>query len=357
LIEDVANELARYKTFAMLAPHSCSGLTHDSGMPDDNGIIRATYTISGFVKPDEILALRMVNCVSGEIAWAGDFTFSRDKILLCFGRLTRRIASSLAKGIENMLERESHVTGNVNAYGHYLNGQSAMQNCDLAGLRRARKHFKASIKEDEKFASASARIAQTLYQEWLMLGAEDAHILADSRQCADQSVERDPDNSVSRLMNAVISLYQRDFDIAERNFEQAEILAPNSSDVLVQYGDALSLLGRPEEGMEKFKRALDINPIPPKHYWWAGASIASACRDHQTAIDYCAKMPNDESVVRILASAHAWLGNKSEARHYAGRVKELYPDFKIENVSKYVPDRTGETTKIFIEGLRMAGIS
>lgn len=355
-IEDVANELARYRTFVMLAPHSSFQIAHDSGMPGDNTLLRADYTVSGLLKPNGVLSLRMVSNSEQEIVWAGDFKTSIQHIVGCFGQLTTMIASTVAEGIEKEFARNIRSTTNYSAYSNYLNGQRFMQDCTLSNLRRARKSFRATATEDSTFAPAHARIAQTLYQEWLMTGADDPQVLGEARANADHAVEVDANCGVAQWMSGVICLYQRDFSSCEHHFAAAEILSPNAPDLMVQYGDALSHLGEPDNGMERFQNALDLNPLPPEHYWWVGASIAFYQRDYQRAIDYCHKIENDESVVRILASAHALNGDADQARSYARRLRELYPNITAASLIKLPPDRNDENVKIFVEGLRMAGI-
>lgn len=355
-IEDVANELARYRTFVMLAPHSSFQIAHDSGMPSDNTLLRADYTVSGLLKPNGVLSLRMVSSSEQEVVWAGDFKTSFQHIVGCFGQLTAMIASTVAEGIEKEFARNVRSTTSYSAYSHYLNGQRSMQDCTLSNLRRARKSFRATVSEDSAFAPAHARIAQTLYQEWLMTGAEDPLVLGEARASADTAVDVDATCGVAQWMSGVISLYQRDFNACEHHFAAAEILSPNAPDLMVQYGDALSHLGEPDTGMERFQNALDLNPLPPEHYWWVGASIAFYQKDYQRAIDYCHKIENDESVVRILASAHALNGNADQASSYARRLRELYPNITAASLIKLPPDRNDENVKIFVEGLRLAGI-
>jgi pentatricopeptide repeat protein len=356
LIEDVVNELARFRTFTMLAPHSSFQLKSDSGIPHDNSILRADYTISGFVTPKATLSIRMVRCAGQEIVWTGSFPIQPEHILTCFGQLTRRIAGSLAEGLERHLAEEGKTTGNQSAYVHYLRGQSTMANCDLANLRRSRKLFRESGEADPSFAPAPARVAQTLYQEWLMTGGDDPQILAEARSNSDLAISIDVNNGIAQWMSGVISLYQRDFDVCEEHFETAEVLAPNAPDLLVQYGDALSHLGYSQRGMEKFNIALDLNPMPPEHYWWVGASIAFNQKDYQGAINFCHKIRNEESVLRILASAHGMSGNRELAREYGHRLREQYPNTSAADMVKLAPDRSDENKKLFVEGLQRAGV-
>ena len=359
LIEDVANELARHRTFAVLAPHSSFQVDHDSGVPRKNGILRADYTVSGFVKPrgsGESLALRMVNCARQEIVWAAEFPISQSELMSSFRMLAIRISASLASGLETDMLLHLRKNGSGTAYLHYLEGQRWLKNCDLPRLRRARKAFGESISKDGRFAPAHARIAQTLYLEWLLLGGDDPRLLVDAREHAGLALALDPNNALGHWMAGVISLYQRDFDHSAEKFEEAEVLNPNSADLLVQHADALSHFGNAEAGWKKFERAIDLNPLPPDHYWWAGASIAFVQGDLARSIELCGRLKNDEPVLRLLAASHALAGNIEPARTYGKRLAELYPGQSAAQMFKIAPDRDSRVLNRFLEGLRLAGV-
>ncbi|WP_374370921.1 BTAD domain-containing putative transcriptional regulator [Dongia sp.] len=359
LIEDVANELARYRTFTVLAPHSSFKLDHDSGMPVDNSKLRADYTVSGFVKPGEqaqVLVLRMADCHGGEIAWAGEFSFAPSELSQSFRLLSLRVASSVAASVERHMFENMRREGVADAYRHYLEGQNLLRNCDLPRLRRARKSFQAATELNRDMALGHARIAQTLYLEWIMRGGNDPELLTTARTRAEHAVDLDPGAGFGHLMSGVAALYQRDFDFSAEKFAMAESMNPNSADLLVQHADALYCLGAVAAGWERFQRAIDLNPYPPDHYLWVGASIAFHRSEYAEAIKMCDRMESDTSVLRLLAASHAMLGNADLARGYARRIQELYPGVEPSAMIRMVPYRQEEHRKQLEHGLRMAGI-
>jgi pentatricopeptide repeat protein len=357
LIEDVANELARYRTFTVLAPHSSFKIDHDSGMPVDNSRLRADFTVSGFVKPGEqsqVLVLRMADCHGGEIAWAGEFSFAPSELALSFRLLSLRVASSVAASVERHIFENMRRDGAADSYRHYLEGQNLLRNCDLPRLRRARKSFQAATDLSRDMALAHARIAQTLYLEWIMRGGNDPELLTNARDRAEHAIDLDPGAGFGHLMSGVASLYQRDFDFSAEKFAMAESLNPNSADLLVQHADALSHLGEVAKAQDRFERAIDLNPMAPDHYWWAGACIAFQQHQYDLAVALCAKMESDQSVVRLLAASHALAGDRQKARSYWLRVLELYPGQDPGSIGKIAPFRDDKFRKHIEEGLRMA---
>ena len=359
LIEDAANELSRYRSFVTLAPHSSFQIDHDSGQPADNRILRADYAISGFLKPDGrgcTLALRMVHCSGSDIIWSAEFRFGEEHLVQTSRRLVIQIASGLAEKLEqDILERTPHgVT--KDAYLHYLEGQQLMMNCDLPKLRQARKSFFRAAECDRHFAPAYGRLSQSLYLEWIMLGGNDPGLLHKARDFAGTAIEIDGHLAIGHWMKGVVALYQRDFDLSEEQFATAEILSPNAPDLLVQYADALSYLGTLDAAWERFERAIDINPMPPDHYWWAGASIAFLQSDYQRAIDLCAMMISDEPVTRLLAASHALKGDLPVAKAYGRRVRESFPGQQIRSLTTLAPFKQQELRDRFEQGLRLSGV-
>ena len=359
-IEDVANELARGRTFVVLAPHSSFKVDHESGHPLDNSVLRADYTVSGFVKPDGAagtLVLRMVECGSAEIAWSGQFRIGLQELLRSFDALVLRVASSVAEGLErDMLTRRHGASGGA-PYVRYLEGMQWLENCDLPRLRKARRAFKESLAGDATMACSAARVAQTLYLEWLQMGGADPQLLTTARDHARLAIDIDANDPVGHWMDGTVALYQRDFDSCEAKFAEADTLCPNSPDFLLQYADALSHLGLTDEGWTKFERAIDLNPTPPDRYWWAGASIAFYRRDYHKAIALCERLSSEESVLGLLCATFAHLGELTTARAYAARIKENFPNGSALALGHAVPDRDPSRREHILEGLRLAGVT
>ena len=157
-------------------------------------------------------------------------------------------------------------------------------------------------------------------------------------------------------MKGTVALYRRDFEECEMKLAEAETLCPNSPDLLVQYADALAHLGDADAGWRKFERAIDLNPLPPDHYWWAGASIAFRQQDFAKAINLCGKLVDDEPVLPMLTSSYALLGDMEQARAHGNRLRELFPGgMALEKGRAVTPDRTEIHRTLHIEGLRLAG--
>lgn len=355
LIQEIANDISRFRTFRVIAPHSSFQVeAGDHGI--DFGRINAQYAVSSTQIPGALLSCRLFHVASREILWAAEIPVAEDKLALAFRMVSYQTASSMISAIERSRLNETRQSQDPHGYLRYLEGQVALKNCDLPKLRRARAVFRDAANMDPRFCAIRARIAQTYCLEWLMLGGTDPDLLRRARAEAAQAIELDTGAVSGHWINGVVSLYQRDFDQSEESFMLAEALSPYNADFLVQHGDALTLMGDIDAGWERFEQAINLNPLPPDHYWWAGASILFGKQDFKGAIEMCGRMENQEPVVRLLAAAHALLGDLTKARSYARQIQENYPGATAESIANIPPFKRASDRQQFYEGIRLSGI-
>ncbi|EHH02969.1 MULTISPECIES: BTAD domain-containing putative transcriptional regulator [Agrobacterium] len=354
-VEDVANSLVRYRTFTVLSPHSTFALAHQRA-DDSYAMLRADYRIISTVFDETRMSVALIEDASGEIVWSLEAVLTERHIHAAFRLLSKQVAAALAREIERLqVEPDRNHSGE--AYRQLLEGQQLLRGkCDLPLLRRARSMFRKAVDLDHSLAVARARVAQSLQLEWLMLGGNDPHLLHRAKAEADSSIEIDPALGVGHWMCAVVALYQRDFDISAEKFFEAEALAPNSADLLLQHADALAHFGDAEIAWEKFQQAIDLNPLAPDIYWWAGASIAFKREDYGTAVELCGRMENDEPALRVLTASQALHGDLVAARETGSRLKENYPGMTAREISSLSPDRDPVANEKFYHALRLAGI-
>ncbi len=322
----MADGLSPYRSFKALAPHSSFQVDHDSGLPLDNDRLKADHTVSGHVrtvKVSHVLTLRMVNCASQEIVWAGEFPFDTAALRHSFQLLSERVSASLATGLERDLVEKAHIQQTQRAYIHLLSGQKELAICHQPNIRRARKSF--------EMATAEGRNAQA-------------------------AIDTDPNNALGHWIDGATAFYQRSFEDARARFDTAEVLAPNSADMLVEYANVLGHVGSPVEGAARFDEAINLNPMPPDHYWWAGATIAFNNGDIATTIEGCQRLNNDETVLRLLTASYALAGENGRARDYGRRLIATYPSHTAGDMVGISPDVDPAISERFIEGLKLAGI-
>ncbi len=354
-VEDVANSLVRYRTFSVLATHSTFAI--GAGDRDERfTALRADFCVAARVLDNTRLSVSLIAEGVGEIVWSLEVELRQDQLHAAFRLLSKQVATALAREIERLqIEPGRHLDDQ--AYRALLEGQQLLSGkCDLPLVRRARSMFRKAIGLDCCLAVARARIAQTLHLEWLMLGGNDPHLLHRAKAEAEAATDSDPALAAGHWMTAVVALYQRDFDRSAQTFFEAEALAPHSADLLLQHADALAHFGDRETAWLKFQHAIDLNPLAPDIYWWAGASIAFDRQDYSGAVELCGHMKDDEPALRVLTASHALNGNLESARLCAWRLQENYPGMSAREIAALSPDRDPAANENFYEALRLAGI-
>ncbi|MCR9282060.1 MAG: hypothetical protein NXH99_10225 [Rhodobacteraceae bacterium] len=353
-VEDVANSFSRFKTFVVVSPFSTMR-DFRGGNISNWEKIRSNYSVQSFLLPgSQQISFTVIDDGTGEIIWSAEYSMEPEDLHYTFRLLAKTVAANLAQQIERQM-LDSGRSINAQSYLHVLRGQNLIKTCNLSMIRRARKEFRQGLTYDKDLSIARARIAQTMQLEWLLLGGTDPHLLHRAKAEADAAIEIDSTAGIGYWMAAVIALYQRDYATSEAKFQEAETLSPNSSDLLIQHADALAHFGKPKDAWNRFKHAIDLNPLAPDIYWWAGASIAFKLADYAEAVRLCKQMDDEEPALRILTASLALDGQIESARQYARRLMDVYPGMTAQEISRFMPDKNPENSKIFLEGLKLAG--
>jgi DNA-binding SARP family transcriptional activator/tetratricopeptide (TPR) repeat protein/TolB-like protein len=358
LVAELASGLAAWRSFAVLAPQSSFAVPDDFGRPGDNSRLRADYTLSGTLRdgdPGGEMTLTLTHLATGQILWSARASLAEIAVGQSLDRLTARLVSAVASTYERHERKLRSLTSTPSALLGYLEGRAHQARCDLPHVRRARSSFARALMADDRFAPAHARIAETLFVEWILCGGSDGALLSAARARADLALDLDPAGAVSHWVRGAVALYQRQFDQVTERFAEAESLAPHDADMLLEYADALSHLGAHAEAEAKFQKALDLNPIPPDKLWWVGASLAFHAENFTEAAARFDQMRDAEIAVGLRAATYALAGRLPEARLWSRRLKQVLPGLTANDLSAISPNLHDETyRKAYSEGLRLA---
>lgn len=360
-VSDVADVLSSFRSFAIMAPHSSFAFEHQDGLPTAEfrkDIDFAAMATAKVRYGRRVLAVRLVDCHDASIAWAGEFRLDEGDLADSGTRLVRRVAAHMADALERELASHLRPHSQGMAYSRYIQGREAQIHCDLPSVRRARRAFRDALTVDSSFASARARVAETLFTEWLLLGGRDGDLLAEAERTVASALRYDPNAAIVHWVSGAVALYQRAWDRVLGHFEDAETLAPHNADLLLEYADALSHLGQHDAARDRFALALDLNPRPPDHYFWTGASMALGRLDFTGAAELCDRIRSDEAALGLRAASYALAGDFSQARTWAEKIREVLPQMVIEDFVRVTPDPPeSEKIRAYREGLALAGVT
>jgi adenylate cyclase len=106
---------------------------------------------------------------------------------------------------------------------------------------------------------------------------------------------------------------------------------PNGDLNVVQHGQPLTWLGRPEEGIEWILRAMRLNPYHPGRFWsHLGRAQYKAC-GYADAISFFGKLTApDHTHHAFLAVPSTQLGNRTASRAHAREVVQRELAFTVQ---------------------------
>ncbi|MGD8669640.1 MAG: tetratricopeptide repeat protein, partial [Desulfobacterales bacterium] len=152
----------------------------------------------------------------------------------------------------------------------------------------------------------------------------------------------------------------RDYDKAISEGKRAIELDPNTSKWAVHYGWALRSVGRYEDALLEYKKALRLNPLDKARPLEQICTTYNMMRRHEEAIETCKKVielsPRSLPSYINLAVAYGELDQKDEAREAADKVLKIYPNFSMDSFEKTLPYKNKADRDLYVNGLRKAGL-
>jgi adenylate cyclase len=244
------------------------------------------------------------------------------------------------------------------AYEYVLTGKILHHRSTREDNAEAQRMLERAIELDPKYAHAHAWKACVLAQTWVNNWCEDRKNtwkqVVDEAQVA--LALDDNDSDVHRVC-AAVNLAHDEHAKAQYHQERALGLNPNNDLILVQQGELLTWLGRPQDGMEWIRKAMRLNPYHPERFWNHLGRAHYTARQYSEAVAALSRVTRpDKSHHAFLAAALAQLGDKTAAAAHAQEVLREEPAFSNQrflSTLHYLLDSDRDHLR---EGLLKAGL-
>ena len=123
----------------------------------------------------------------------------------------------------------------------------------------------------------------------------------------------------------------------------------------------LVLAGRPEEGLERIRRAMRINPHHPYNYTLhLGQALYILGRYDEAVIAFEEGLATNPASQRLhvwIAAAYAQAGDIESAEWEVEQILTMDPDFSLKRIEATFPFKNSADRERILEGLRKAGLS
>lgn len=361
--EDIITELSRWRS---LDVRSRSASFRYRGMAVDiRQVARdlaARFIVEGSVRRigDRIrIGVQLIDADSGSHVWAEKFDRAADEIFLVQDQVVRTIVSTLVGRVQaSTAERTRRKPpSSLAAYECVLQGNALHWNTD-EGRAEATRLFEQAVALDPDYGFAHAMLAAMRYDDWYDdQGGSDAPLL-EAYALAQRAVALDENESTCFSMLAWVCLMRRQFDQALRHSQRAIELNPGNQWNNADMGGLLMYLGRPEEALDWFRLAREIDPyFEPAWYWRCLGQTHMLLHHYPEALAMFARLPTPTyRTAALVAGCHARLGDAEAARAAADECLRLKPDFTVAGFLGREPFARATDAADEAESLRLAGL-
>jgi adenylate cyclase len=364
LTEDIITELSRFRELLVISRNAV--FVHKGKPVKAQAIARefgVDYVVEGSVRKAADRVRVTVQLIDGETEthiWAERYDRKLEEIFAIQDEVTSAVAATLFGRVEaarhDQVQRKR--TENMAAYEYVLTGKVLHHRSNREANAEALRLLDCAIELDPNYAHAHAWKACVTGQQWLHGWCQDPNATLRSISAELQTALSldDNDADVHRIL-AALNLNVNEFDKAVYHQQRALSLNPNSDLIVVQQGELLTWLGRPEEGIEWIRRAMRLNPYHPERFWSHLGRAQYTARMYADAIGSFSKLTApDHAHHAFLAAASAQLGNRIAAEAHAREVLQRQPTFTVESYLKTLHYRQPSDAEHVRDGLLKAGL-
>jgi adenylate cyclase len=337
LTEDIITELSRFHDLLVISRNST--FVYKGKAVKVQEVARefgVDYVLEGSVRKagDRIrVTVQLIDAETDRHIWAERYDRQLEDIFAIQDEMTRAIVATLPGRVEAATHDRAKrkPTDNMAAYECVLAAKVLHHRSTREDNAEAQRLLNRALALDPNYAHAHAWKACVLGQTWVYDWCADREVTF-QQVAAELEITLaldDNDSDVHRIL-AALNLNRDDHDKAAYHQERALTLNPNYDLVVVQQGELLTWLGRPEEGIDWIKKAMRLNPYHPERFWnHLGRACYCAEKYAEAAEAFSRITRPDHTHHAFLAATFANMGNAVAAAAHAAEVLKREPKFSV----------------------------
>jgi adenylate cyclase len=338
LTEDIITALSRFRDLLVISRNSAFVYKGKAvRIQDVAREFGVQYVVEGSVRKagNRVrVTVQLIDAETDRHVWAERYDRELEDIFAIQDEITAAIVATLPGRVEQATHdrAERKPTDSMAAYELVLAGKVLHHRSNPEANAEALRLLERAIALDPKYAHAHAWKACVLGQTWVNGWCEDRQATWE-RVVAELQIAlalNDNDSDVHRIL-AAVSLASDDHDRAQHHQERGLALNPNNDLIVVQQGELLTWLGRPEEGIEWIRKAMRLNPYHPERFWNHLGRAYFVAHRYEEAIEAFMRITRPDATHHaFLAAAHGQLGDATAAAHQAAEVRARDRNFTLE---------------------------
>lgn len=337
LTEDIITELSRFRDLLVISRNS--SFVYKGKAVKVQEVARefgVEYILEGSVRKAGgriRVTVQLIDAETDRHIWAERYDRELEDIFAIQDEMTCAIVATLPGRVEAATHDRAKrkPTDNMAAYECVLTAKvlhhRSLREDNAAALRL----LDRAIALDPNYAHAHAWKGCVLGQAWTYGWCEDREAIFQQVSAElEVALALDGNDSDVHRILAALSLNRDEHDRAAYHQERALALNPNYDLVVVQQGELLTWLGRPEEGIDWIKKAMRLNPYHPERFWsHLGRACYCAERYAEAAEAFSRITRPDYTHHAFLAATFAQMGNHVAAAAHAAEALKREPKFSI----------------------------
>jgi adenylate cyclase len=306
------------------------------------------------------ITAQLIDAISGRHLWAERYDRDLNDIFAIQDEITMKILTALRVQLTEgeYARRMDRHTNNLQAYLKIMEGSGYFRESKYS---EAMKSFEEALSLDPQCATTYGWLSWThLMNVWFGPSSTRKQSLMKAFEFAEKCRALDDTHGGCHGALSHAYLLKRDYDKAISEGKQAVELDPNMAMWAVHYGWTLRSVGRYEEALREYERALRLNPLDTIFALEHTCTTYNMMRRHEEAIETCKKAielsPRRLPLFINLAVAYSELDQMDEARGAADKVLKVNPNFSVDSFGKALPYKNKADRDLFVSGLRKAGL-
>jgi len=308
------------------------------------------------------ITAQLIEGTTGHHLWAERYDRELEDIFAIQDEVTLKILRELQVKLTSGEQARLYSKGteNIDAYLKMTQARFYFYHNDRGSNIVARQICEEVIALDPKWEMPYSVLGWTHWTDARM-GWSDSpeESVREAFQCAQKSISLN-ESSVAHGLLSWLYLITGVHEKALLEGERSIAVAPNSADAHAFYAFSLAFAGEPKKAMSRIESALRLNPFPPSWYFLVSGIAYRLLGRYEEAIAAYKKAisiePGNLSAHVALATVYALDGREMEAQGEAEEVLRIEPKFSVERYAKSLAFMNQAYRDLSIAALRKAGL-
>jgi adenylate cyclase len=306
---------------------------------------------------------QLIDAIKGNHLWSEKYDRKLNDLFVVQDEVTKEIFTALNVELTQgeQVRAAAKGTDNLEAYLKIMQAREHMYRHNIESNASAQQLAQEALTLDPKYATASRILGITHMHDILLVRSKSPkQSLGKAIKLVKKAIELDDLNGYNHAALGFLLVMIRQYDKAVAEGERGVALDPNFADIYGWLGIIYRYVGRWEDAITAYEKAIRLNPIPPIFYLH-GLGLAYAWTGrYEEAITELKKANNtepDSPYGRLFAAAvYSLAGRDEEARTEAAEVLRLNPKFSLKKWGKSLKYKNEDDQERLISALSKAGL-